>query len=104
MDGITRRQFIGTTMGGAAALAGLSELGRAGAAEVDPFKPFPTKIVVRKVYLAKPVPSWPTPKLDVQAEIRKIEGWLAELQKKAPDVKFVGGELLRVSGDVPGFK
>ena len=104
MDELTRRQFIGATVGGAAALAGLGKLGSAGAAEADPFKPFPTKIVVRKVYLAKPVPSWPTPKLDVQAEIRKIEGWLAELQKEAPDVEFVGGELLRTSADVPGLK
>jgi hypothetical protein len=103
-DRITRRQFIGATVGGAAALAGVGKLRAAGAAEPDPFKPFPTKIVVRKVYLAKPVPTWPTPKLDVRAEIRKIEAWLAELGKKAPDVEFLGGELLRVSGDVPEFR
>ncbi len=104
MDCITRRQFIGGTIGGAAALTGLGRLWFGHAADSDAFGPFPTKIVVRKVYLAKPAPSWPTPKLDVQAEIRKIDGWLAELQKNALDVEFVGGELLRVAGDVPGLK
>ncbi len=104
MDRMTRRQFIGATVGGAAALAGPSRLRQAAAAQADPFEPFPTKIVVRKVYLAKAVPSWPTPKLDVKAEIRKIEGWLAELQKEVPDVEFVGGDLLRVADHVPGFK
>lgn len=91
-------------MGGTAALSALSKLGTSAAAPPDPFEPFPTKIVVRKVYLAKPVPSWPTPKLDVHAEIRKIEGWLTELQKGLPDVEFVGGELLRTSEHVPGLK
>ncbi len=104
MTEITRRQFIGSTVGGAAALSALHKLGAADATRPDPFKLFPTKVVVRKVYLAKPVPTWPTPKLNVKAEIQKIERWLAELQKEAPDVEFVGGELLRTSADVPGLK
>jgi hypothetical protein len=56
---------------------------------------------VKKLYLAKPVPTWPTPHLDVEQEKRKLEDSLAGLQKEMPDITFEGGELLRVIEDVP---
>jgi hypothetical protein len=58
-------------------------------------------IRVKKLYLAKPVPTWPTPHLDVEQERRKLEDILAGLAKEMPDVSFEGGELLRVIDDVP---
>lgn len=58
-------------------------------------------IRVKKLYLAKPVPTWPTPHLDVAAERLKLENVLAGLQNDLPDVTFEGGELLRVVEDVP---
>ncbi len=58
-------------------------------------------IRVKKLYLAKPVPTWPTPHLDVSQERQKLEDILAGLAKEMPDVTFEGGELLRVIEDVP---
>jgi len=58
-------------------------------------------IRVKKLYLAKPVPTWPTPHLDVDQERQKVEGILAGLATEMPDVVFEGGELLRVVEDVP---
>jgi len=58
-------------------------------------------IRVKKLYLAKPVPTWPTPHLNVAEERLKLENILADLHKEMPDVTFEGGELLRVIEDVP---
>jgi hypothetical protein len=58
-------------------------------------------IRVKKLYLAKPVPTWPSPHLNVEQERQKLEDILAGLAKEMPDVSFEGGELLRVTEDVP---
>ncbi len=67
--------------------------------------------IIKVVYFAKPVPSWPCPDLDVDAEMRMINDKLADLKKvwkfKERDwdfnVEFAGGELLRVPEDFPAF-
>jgi hypothetical protein len=56
---------------------------------------------IRRVYLAKPVPSWPKPDLDVQGEIRRIDERLAALASQMPGIQLEGGELYRVPQDVP---
>ncbi len=56
---------------------------------------------IRKVYLAKPVPTWPKPDLDVSAEMRRIEERLAELAGLTPGIRLEGGELYRLPQDVP---
>jgi len=90
---MTRREFIGTTAVGALAMAATQYGVAAESDSAEPPTP-ETKIRVRKVFLAKPVPSWPTPKLNVQQEINRLNGILAGLEKEMPDVEFVGGDLL----------
>lgn len=96
-DLISRREFLGVSAAGAGAvlLASRSVLA-VGAEEWPPRLP-PVKI--RKVYLAKPIPTWPKPDLDIPAEIARLEKHLTEAEQKLGDVKFIGGELLRVAGD-----
>lgn len=96
---MTRRRFIGTTAAGALA-ATIAQRSSAGAAEQAVPRCPTTKIRVRKIYLAKPVPTWPTPKLDVRAEIKRVEAQLDKLQREIPDIEFVGGELFRTSKDL----
>lgn len=88
-------------MGVSAAGAGAMLLGSrsvlAAEREEWPAKLPPVKI--RKIYLAKPIPTWPKPDLDIPAEIARLEKHLANAERKLGDVKFVGGDLLRVAGD-----
>ena len=99
-----RRLFIGATAAGAMAMA----VGpRCFAAEAEPEGPRApsSKIRVRKIYLAKPVPSWPTPKLDVLEEIKRLEGEIAKLQKELPDVEFLrDNPLFRRPDDLGNLK
>lgn len=96
-DLINRREFLGVSAAGAGAvLLGSRSLLAVGAEEWPPRLP-PVKI--RKVYLAKPIPTWPKPDLDIPAEINRLEKHLADAERKLGDVKFVGGDLLRVAGD-----
>jgi hypothetical protein len=56
---------------------------------------------IRKIYLAKPVPTWPKPDLDVPAEIRRIEERLAALTDGMGGLQLQGGELYRLAEEVP---
>jgi hypothetical protein len=56
---------------------------------------------IHKVFLAKPVPTWPKPDLDVAEEMRRINEQLAALASRMPGVQLEGGKLYRVAGDVP---
>jgi len=59
---------------------------------------------IRKIYLAKPVPTWPKPDLDVPAEIRRIDQQLAALASKMPGIQLEGGELYRTPQEVPSAR
>jgi hypothetical protein len=75
-------------------------VGRAAmAAEGEEWPPKLPPVKIRKVYLAKPIPTWPRPDLDIPAEIARLEKHLTDAEQKLGDVKFVGGELLRVAAD-----
>lgn len=98
---LDRRTFIKTSAATAGAWPGLAQhvgplamISQPGAISGSPIR-------VKKLYLAKPVPTWPTPHLDVEQERQMLEGILAGLAKEMPDVAFEGGELLRVIEDVP---
>ena len=92
-------------MGVSAAGAGAMLLGgqlagsAAMAAEGEEWPPKLPPVKIRKVYLAKPIPTWPKPDLDIPAEIARLEKHLTDAEQKLGDVKFVGGELLRVAAD-----
>ncbi|RPI20567.1 MAG: hypothetical protein EHM61_26780 [Acidobacteria bacterium] len=96
---LNRRTFIQ----GSAATAGILPVLGAGAAPLVAGSATSTgaPIRVKKLYLAKPVPTWPTPHLNVEEERQKLEGTLAGLAREMRDVVFEGGELLRVIDDVP---
>ncbi len=90
----SRREFIAATTIGAAA-----------APHVWPYFPAGNDGLpvtrIRKIYLAKPVPTWPKPDLNVAAEIRRIDTQLAALADRMPGIRLEGGELYRVPDEVP---
>ena len=95
---VSRREFLSVT----ATVAASAAAGRAMAAasEVPTSAGLPATRIHR-VYLAKPVPTWPKPDLDVPAEIRRIEAQLSALAGRMPGIQLEGGELYRVPQDVP---
>ncbi len=97
---LDRRTFIKTSAATAGVLPGLAA-GAGPLAIVAPTASGGAPIRVKKLYLAKPVPTWPTPHLNVEQERQKLEGILGGLAKEMPEVTFEGGELLRVIDDVP---
>lgn len=101
--GMSRRQFVGSTAASAAVMAASRFAGGSEAGPAEPRVPT-SKIRIRKVFLAKPVPSWPTPKLDVQDEMKRLNAILDAFQKEIPDVEFVGGELFRKTADLGDLK
>jgi len=80
---LSRREFL---------LTGTA-LGVARAAEAD--APWDGAAKVHKVYLSAKRAGWPRPNMDLNQEIREIEGHLAELQKRYPrHIQLAGGEIL----------
>ena len=93
-----RREFLHTSGTGALALSMFNPLGagipvHAARTDLPP-------VNVHVIYLAKPVPTWPTPYLDVQAEIRRVDKELRNVANDYPEIKLTGGELLRVGDDL----
>ncbi|MCX8038663.1 MAG: twin-arginine translocation signal domain-containing protein [Candidatus Sumerlaeia bacterium] len=91
---VSRRQFIGHTA--ALGALGLSGAQGAGAPESKiPGPRFPdSKIRIQKVFMAKPVPSWPTPKLVVEDEIKRLNGIIAGFQNELSDIEFAPQDIL----------
>jgi len=55
--------------------------------------------------MGRPVPSWPKAGFDINIDIEKIDGILADMQSKLDvDVQFVGGDVVRVPEDVEKLK
>ncbi|HOL71928.1 MAG TPA: hypothetical protein PLP04_00365 [Bryobacteraceae bacterium] len=91
---MTRRQF-GLSLPAAASLTVPA------AAQTSELMPWDEPATVAKVYLASPEVHWPKPTLDVENEVAEIEARLAEVaHKHTENVRFVGGEILRVEADV----
>ncbi len=96
----SRREFLSTATGALATCA-VGPAGTAsGAREISALDGLP-ETRIRKIYLAKPVPTWPKPDLDVAAEIRRIDERLAEFVGRMPGLRLEGGGLYRVPQDVP---
>ncbi|UCE99189.1 MAG: twin-arginine translocation signal domain-containing protein [Planctomycetota bacterium] len=98
---MNRREFLGLSAAGAGAVLLAGQLGtsRALAADGQDWPPKLPPVNIRTIYLAKPVPTWPKPNLDVHAEIARLEKHLADTERQLGDVKFVGGDLLRIAAD-----
>jgi hypothetical protein len=101
---LSRREILGAAAMMGAVVAGC---GQQGTLRRDPeptealsiTKRRPTRI--RKVYLAKPVPTWPKPSLDVAAEVKRIDGILAGMSDRMDGIQLEGRDLYRVPEEVP---
>jgi len=99
---LTRREFLqaAAVAGGAVYLGGCVRAKRPFAA-VAPIAPAlispgcrKSKVQVAKVYMGIPGALWPTPKLDLNAEVQKYEGEFSRMKKELADVDFVVNELV----------
>ncbi len=61
-----------------------------------------TKVKVAKLYLGVPSAHWPTPKMDIQAEIRRYETVFAG--KEFADVEFLGNKLVSKADEVSALE
>ncbi|HYK88035.1 MAG TPA: hypothetical protein VE398_04665 [Acidobacteriota bacterium] len=99
IDDLTRRDFLSLAASVPVCAAGAVPIpGKAAEEPVRNDLP-PTRI--HKVYLAKPVPTWPKPDLDVTAEMRDIDHRLTELAERMPGIQLEGGRLYRTAAEVP---
>ncbi len=95
---LSRRQFLqATAAGGVLCLGAEKFLGGAALAAGSPIiSPGcrGTKAKVGKVYMGPRGALWPTPKLDLDAEVRKYENHIGGMKKELAGVEFVGNKLV----------
>ncbi len=102
---MSRRDFMSTTAGTAGAFLALSSIGAKAEFAEKMLSSERDKTFIKIVYMAKPVPTWPRPDIDLNGEMKKINAILADLKKKTDrNVEFVGGELVRTADDIPRFQ
>ncbi|MFH1741517.1 MAG: hypothetical protein ABIH23_21130 [bacterium] len=98
----TRREFLESSTAGAVALTTFGTLNSSFAISAPAASSPPVR--VRMIFLAKPVPTWPTPYLNVEEECKRVESELRKAAKQVPEVELVGGDLLRVGEDLEKLK
>jgi len=93
MGELSRREFVGAAAvaGGALLAGGLAVRPLLAAEEAGWPKMPPVKVHV--VYVGTGG-AWPTPTFDAPAEVTKFKSYLAGVEARLGDVKFVGGELI----------
>jgi hypothetical protein len=96
----SRREFLSTAAGTAAASI-LTSRRMMGSSEPLLTGADLQETRIRKIYLAKPVPTWPKPDLDVAAEIRMIDERLSVMVGRSPGIRLEGGELYRLPENIP---
>ncbi len=104
---LTRRQFITSTILSSGGFIALNKINNSKSNFGSFINENPERdyTIIKKVFLAKPVPTWPCPDIDLDAEMRKINAQLSDFERLWNfNVKFVGGELLRVQEDFPKFE
>ncbi len=89
-DSLSRRQFLGTTAAGGVLLTGQLRARPLVAAE-DEGWPKPPPVKIYKVYVGRTGGIYLSRPTD---EIAKFDKYLAKVEQKLGDVKFVGGELI----------
>ncbi|MGQ9523544.1 MAG: hypothetical protein ACUVTZ_01760 [Armatimonadota bacterium] len=93
----SRREFLGAAVVGGAVCLSASAISAVSApAESLPISPGcrRSKVKVAKLYLGIPGAHWPTPKLDLKAEVQRYEGEFARRSDQLADVDFVANELV----------
>jgi hypothetical protein len=95
---IDRREFLRTTLAGAAVCLGPPALRASAAPPAGPKIVSPgcrkSKVRVAKLYLGRPGAHWPAPDLDLPAEMRKYEDEFARLVNDFADVDFAVTDLV----------
>ena len=94
---LNRREFLQVTSGCALAVgAGPAFAVHAGTGPLALISPgcVKSKVRVAKIYAGVPKAHWPTPLLDLDAEVQRYEGEFARMKKEFADVDFVGGRLV----------
>jgi len=103
---LSRREILGAAAVAGVVAAGCSRQSQRISRDVEPAEVVRTtrrsQTRIRKVYLAKPVPTWPKPSLDVQAEMKRIDGILAGMADRMGGIQLEGGDLYRVPEEMPG--
>jgi len=105
---LKRREFLQATAAGGAACLAASRLFAAGAQAKPPALISPgcrgSKVRVGKIYMGRPKAHWPTPSLDLNAEIEKYESQFARMSKDLSDVDFVVSQLVTSPAEVQALK
>ncbi len=98
MTDLNRREFLEITSGGALSLcasAGFSSQA-AGTVPLALVSPgcIKSRVRVAKIYAGIPKAHWPTPLMDLDAEVRRYEGEFDRMKKEFGDVDFVVSRLV----------
>lgn len=92
-DSLNRREFLGTAAGVSGMLLAGGFVSRPLAAAEKAGWPKLPPVRIHVVYVGTGG-AWPTPTFDAPAEVTKFKKYLAGVQTRLGDVKFVGGELI----------
>jgi len=105
---LKRRDFLKAASAGCALCLGVPGVLAAGASSASSTLVSPgcrrTKVRVGKVYMGIPKALWPTPSMDIKAEMQKYEGEFARLKGQLYDVDFVVNELVTSSSEAANLK
>jgi len=93
MEKISRREFLGTAAAAGSVLLAGGFAARPLTAAVDAGWPKLPPVRIHVVYVGTGG-AWPTPLFDAPAEVAKFNKYLARVETRLGDVKFVGGELI----------
>ncbi|MFB3784842.1 MAG: hypothetical protein ACE15F_00590 [bacterium] len=101
---LNRRNFIHLSAAGGALFLGASTILANRSFGGSPVLVSPgcrtSKVKIAKIYLGKPKALWPTPKLDLDAEIAKYESEFTRMRDSFADVDFVVSQLVDSVDDV----
>lgn len=105
---LKRREFLQATAAGGAACLAASRILAASAYSRPPALISPgcreSKVRVAKIYMGKPKAHWPTPGLDLNAEIERYESQFTRMRKDLSDVDFVVSQLVTSPAQVRALK
>jgi len=105
---LKRRDFLRSAAAGCALCIGLPRILTSGAYASTTRLVSPgcrrSKVRVGKVYMGRPNAHWPTPKMDLNAEVRRYEGEFRRMSEDLADVDFVVSELVTSPDEVRALK
>jgi hypothetical protein len=104
----TRREFVQATLAGCALGVVAAGCGKPAARAAGPLVVSPgcrtSKVRVAKVYLGVPHAHWPTPAMDLAAEVRRYEAEFARMASDFADVDFTVTEVVTTAEQAAALK